>query len=302
MVRWPGVHRTFRSRRRSPLIETTQDPPRARLTEADIRGGAERLRERLGPVPRTMVVLGSGLGGLADALEGARATPLAELGPFPPAGVEGHRGVVLAGDLAGGRVLVQSGRFHLYEGHDPTVVAGPVRIAAAAGVRTILLTNAAGGVNPAFEPGSIMLVEDHLNLQGENPLVGSRRPDEPRFPDMTEAYDPALRELARSCATRAGVELVAGVYAAVLGPSYETPAEVRMLRALGADAVGMSTVPEVIAARAAGVRVLALSLITNAAAGVRPGVLSHEEVLEVGERAAPRLSLLVRTILEALSA
>jgi purine-nucleoside phosphorylase len=270
------------------------------MNDQQVQDAAARMNQRLGEVPEVLAVLGSGLGFLADALTDPVEIPMSDLEGLPAAGVAGHSGRFVCGILEGRRVLVQSGRFHLYEGHAPAVVVAPVRIAAALGVRTLVVTNAAGGVNPAFTPGTIMLIEDHLNLTGVNPLVGPTRPGEPRFPDMSRAWDPALRALARECAGELDLELARGTYAAVLGPSYETPAEVCMLAALGADAVGMSTVPEVIAARSAGLRVLGLSLITNAAAGVTDATLSHDEVLAAGREAAPRFERLLRAIMARL--
>jgi purine-nucleoside phosphorylase len=261
---------------------------------------AEFLRRRFpwgeDGVPELFAVLGSGLGFVADALEDAVSVPFAEIPGFPGAAVEGHAGRVVAGYLEGRRVLVQAGRFHVYEGHAMEVVVLPVRIAAALGAPVFLVTNAAGGVNPAFGPGTLMLIEDHLNLMGRNPLVGPAPAGEPRFPDMSEAYDAELRALVRRVAVEQGIALEGGVYAAVTGPSYETPAEVRMIGRLGGDAVGMSTVPEVIAARSAGMRVVGISLITNPGAGLSVGKLSHEEVLEAGQEAAPRFERLVRGV------
>ena len=250
--------------------------------------------------PEIFGVLGSGLGFVADALEDAVSIPFAEIPGFPGAAVEGHAGRVVAGHLEGRRALVQAGRFHVYEGHPLEVVVLPVRIAAALGAPVLLVTNAAGGVNRRFGPGTLMLIEDHLNLMGRNPLVGQAVPGEPRFPDMSAAYDPELRALARQVALEEGIALEGGVYAAVTGPSYETPAEVRMIGILGGDAVGMSTVPEVIAARSAGVRVLGISLITNPGAGLSPEPLSHAEVLEAGKAAAPRFERLVRGVVARL--
>jgi purine-nucleoside phosphorylase len=266
---------------------------------ADPGPGADFLRTRFpwgGAPPEVFAVLGSGLGFVADALEDAVSIPFAEVPGFPGAAVEGHAGRIVAGHLEGRRALVQAGRFHVYEGHPLDVVVLPVRIAAVLGTPVFLVTNAAGGVNRRFGPGTLMLIEDHLNLMGRNPLVGGARPGEPRFPDMSAAYDPGLRALARRVALEAGIALEGGVYAAVTGPSYETPAEVRMIGTLGGDAVGMSTVPEVIAARSAGMRVLGISLITNPGAGLSPEPLSHAEVLEAGREAAPRFERLVRGV------
>ncbi|NIP80528.1 MAG: purine-nucleoside phosphorylase, partial [Gemmatimonadetes bacterium] len=200
----------------------------------------------------------------------------------------------------GVEIIAFQGRYHAYEGHAPAALATPVRTAAALGAGTLIVTCAAGGVNRAFEAGTLMLITDHLNLMGRNPLVGPVRDGDLRFPDMTAAYDPALRGLALEVARERGIEVATGVYAAVLGPSYETPAEIRMLDAIGADAVGMSTVPEVIAARAGGLRVLGIALITNPAAGIGPESLEHDEVIAAGAAAAGRFQDLVLGVLERL--
>lgn len=257
-----------------------------------MREGIERaaafLRRRLAPPPTVAVVLGSGLG---EAAPPGPEIPYARIPGFPRSGVPGHAGAL----RTSGGVIYLRGRAHLYEGRPVEEVVRPVRILARLGVRTLVLTNAAGGVNRAFRPGDLMLIEDHLNLTGVNPLQGG-----PRFLDMSAAYDPGLRLLAGRAARRAGLRLRKGVYAAMAGPSYETPAEVRMLRRLGADAVGMSTVPETLAARAEGMRVLGLSCITNPAAGLARGPLSHGEVLEVMAAARGRVAALLAGFLELL--
>lgn len=265
--------------------------------EQEIKAAAEAVRSGLdGRKPRVAIVLGSGLGFLADQLADAARIPYAKIPGFPRPTVVGHAGELVCGTLEGRTVLAQSGRFHLYEGHEPAVAALPVRVFATLGIGVLVLTNAAGGINLQFGPGTLMLISDHLNLTGRNPLAGQVLEGEERFADMTAAYDPGLRELARRVAKQAGIELAEGVYAALLGPSYETPAEIRMLERLGADAVGMSTVPEVIAARARGMRCVGVSIITNAAAGTTGRPLSHQEVLEVAERVKSRLATLVRGI------
>ncbi len=279
---------------RPPLSDASQH-----MSEA-----AALLRDRLpwvdGKAPDLFAVLGSGLGFLADALEDAVSIPFAEIPGFPAAAVAGHQGRMVAGLLEGRRVLIQAGRFHVYEGHPMAVVVAPVRIAAELGAPVFLVTNAAGGANPRFGPGTLMCIEDHLNLMGQNPLVGAVVPGEPRFPDLSVAYDAELRKLAHATALELGIRLENGVYAAVSGPSYETPAEVRMIGRLGGDAVGMSTVPEVIVARARGMRVLGISLITNPGAGLSRDLLDHEEVLEAGKAAAPRFERLVRGVVAKL--
>jgi purine-nucleoside phosphorylase len=259
------------------------------------------LRERFTRRPRVMLVLGSGLGALADELEDAVRVPFAEIPGFAPATVAGHAGALVAGRLEGGECVVQQGRYHLYEGHPAARVVTPIRVMAALGARTLIVTNAAGGINPSFRAGDLMLIDDHINFMGQNPLVGQLVPGDLRFPDMTEPYDGGLRRIAEEAGREREVETVRGVYAAVTGPSYETPAEIRMLGRLGADAVGMSTVPEVITARAMGVRVLGISLITNLAAGISPAPLSHEEVMAAGLEARVRFTSLVRGTLAVLS-
>jgi purine-nucleoside phosphorylase len=261
-----------------------------------IEGAAEFLKRRLETVPEIAIVLGSGLGRLASRLEDARALPYAEIPGFPGTTVVGHEGRLVAGTLGGTPVLVQSGRFHLYEGHSADTVALPVRVMATLGVQTLILTNAAGGIRRTFSRGALMMIADHVNLTFRNPLIGPLLPGEERFPDMSEPYDAGLRAVAREVARRHGIALEEGVYLQLLGPSYETPAEVRMVERLGADAVGMSTAVEVIAARAQGVRCLAFSTITNPAAGVTGERLSHAEVMEVGARVSGDLERLVEGV------
>jgi purine-nucleoside phosphorylase len=260
----------------------------------DVAEAAEVLGARLPFRPRVAVVLGSGLGHLVDDLEGATSVPFEELPGFPSAGVQGHAGRFVAGRLDGAEVLFQQGRFHLYEGHAPDVVAAPVRVVAELGVDTLVLTNAAGGLRPSLEPGDLVVLDDHINLMGRSPLVGPVRPGEARFPDMTAPYDRGLQALALAVAEEIGLELQRGVYVAGLGPAYETAAEVRMLGALGADVVGMSTVPEVLVARARGLRCAAISVVTNKATGLGEGTLSHDEVVQAGKAAGVRLARLLR--------
>ena len=259
------------------------------------------VRARTDLVPRLGVILGSGLGGLADDLEDPVAIPFHELPGWPAATAPGHTGRLLLGRIDGTPVVMLQGRFHLYEGNAPGLVVQPVLLFHALGAETVVLTNAAGGVDPSFGPGTLMLIRDHLNLTGRSPLLGPNA-DElgPRFVDLTEVWDPALRERLRAAADAEGVELAEGVYVGLLGPSYETPAEVRMLRTLGADAVGMSTVLEAIAARWVGLRVCGVSLITNAGAGYTGEPLSHEEVLEAGAAAGPRLARVLRRFIATL--
>jgi len=258
---------------------------------------AETIRGRLdGRTPAIGLVLGSGLGYLADQLGAAVRIPYAEIPGFPLPSVVGHAGELVCGTLAGRTVLAQSGRFHAYEGHDASVTARAARVFADVGVRTLLLTNAAGGIRRTFAPGTLMLIADHINLTMRNPLIGPVLAGETRFPDMSDPYDRGLRALAQDVARQVGVRLEEGVYAGLLGPTYETPAEVRMLDTLGADAVGMSTVLEVIAARARGLRCLGISTITNVASGLSMQTLDHADVMAVAERVKIDLGRLVEGI------
>lgn len=242
--------------------------------------------------PSLGIVLGSGLGDFARRARGI-AVPFAAIEGFPKPTVAGHGGMLTVGR----DVAVQAGRVHYYEGHEGDDVVLPVFLLHRLGVRTLVVTNAAGGINRAYAPGDLVLIRDHLNLAGFNPLRGPDRGSGPRFPDMSEAYSPRLRELARRAA---GTTLAEGVYAALSGPSYETPAEIRMLAALGADLVGMSTVPEVIAARSLGIEVLGVSCVTNLAAGILEQPLDHAEVLERGREAAPRFARLLGEVVRLL--
>ncbi|MCL6575745.1 purine-nucleoside phosphorylase [Kyrpidia sp.] len=266
-----------------------------------VREVAERLEQGLAEKPRVAVILGSGLGGVADRLEAKRVVPYEEIPEFPVSTVVGHAGRLVFGRLGGVPTAVMQGRFHLYEGYTPEQVAFPVRVLRTLGAEILIVTNASGGVNIGFRPGDLMLIRDHLNLTGKNPLVGPND-DElgPRFPDMSAAYDRELLGLARQVGREFNLPLQEGVYAGLLGPTFETPAEIRMLRVLGADAVGMSTVTEVIAARHVGMRVLGISCITNMAAGILDQPLSHEEVLETGRRIGAQFSGLITEIVSRL--
>jgi len=248
--------------------------------------------------PRIAIVLGSGLGFLADEVADPIRIPYNTIPGFPEPGVAGHKGLLVAGTLESVPVIVQAGRFHLYEGHPAAVAGLPARVFAELGVEILIVTNAAGGVRRTFPGGTLMLIADHINLMWRNPLIGQPEPGEQRFPIMHEPYDAALRALARTVAREAGVRMEEGVYAALLGPSYETPSEVRMLERLGADAVGMSTVPEVLVARSRGIRCLGFSIITNPGAGITGEALSHEEVLAVSERVARLLSVVLKGVLK----
>jgi purine-nucleoside phosphorylase len=257
----------------------------------------DALRAQLGDrQPKILLVLGSGLGGLADTFDDATSVKFEDVPGFARAAVTGHKGRVVAGTLEGVSCIALQGRYHLYEGHKAADATLPIRAISALGADTLIVTNAAGGINPSFKAGDLMLIEDHINMMGMNPLTGAVVGDDPRFPDMTHAYSPRLREIASRVAREQGVEIVSGVYCAMLGPSYETPAEVRMIGRLGGDAVGMSTVPEVIVARARAMEVLGISLISNLAAGISTTSLSHEEVMEAGAAAAESFSHLVRGV------
>jgi len=267
-----------------------------------LRAAAEVIAKRLGKLkPQVAIVLGSGLAGVADAVRDPVRIPYKEIPGFPEPGAPGHKGELVGGTLEGVPVLVQSGRFHLYEGHAPALSALPTRAFASLGVKTLVVTNAAGGIRRSFRPPTLMLIADHINLMFRNPLVGPVEDGEERFPDMSDPYDPALRTLARQVAKDERIPLEEGVYAALLGPSFESPAEIRMLERVGADAVGMSTVPEVIAARARGLRCVGFSSITNVAAGLSAQKLSHVEVLEAGKQVAGQLERLIRGVLKRLS-
>jgi purine-nucleoside phosphorylase len=259
------------------------------------------LESRMAVRPRIAVVLGSGLGAFADELSDATAIPYSEIPGWPCATAIGHAGKLVCGMVGSLPVAVMAGRVHLYEGYSAAQVAFGVRVLGALGVRTMVFTNAAGAVNVSFPRGTLVLISDHINLQGSNPLVGPN--DDafgPRFPDMSEAYPPKLRALALEVAKGLGIRLAEGVYAALLGPSYETPAEIRYLRTIGADLVGMSTVPEVIAANHMGIRVLGISSVTNMAAGVLPQKLNHAEVLETGEALRGTLVTFLKALLPRL--
>lgn len=273
------------------------------IDRLDLAG--EFIRMRLGEraLPRLGVILGSGLGALAEQIQDPIAIPYSEIPNFPVSTVEGHAGQMVVGELEGTPLIALQGRFHLYEGYEAHQVVFPIRCLARLGVQAFVITNAAGGVNRGFKPGDLMVIDDHLNLTGQNPLMGSH--DDrlgPRFPDMSEAYDGRFRELTHAAAQELGLKLEQGVYAVLSGPSYETPAEVRMLERLGCDACGMSTIPEVVACRQMSVRVLGISLISNHAAGISPTPLTHEEVITTANAVAEDFARLVRTLLPRLNA
>lgn len=265
-----------------------------------IAAAARAVAARVDRVPEIAIVLGSGMGLLAERLINPSRIPYGEIPHFPRTTVVGHQGELVLGKLGGVPVLLQSGRFHLYEGHPPDTVALPVRVFAELGVKTLLLTNAAGGIRRSFARGVLMLIADHVNLTFRNPLIGPNLPGEERFPDMSDPYDRELRALARKVARRRNVALEEGVYIQVLGPSYETPAEIRMAERMGADAIGMSTAVEVLAARARGLRCLAFSTISNPAAGTTHERLDHAEVIATTREVAGQLEQLVEGVVTAL--
>lgn len=269
------------------------------VDQIHINEALSALKPRLSVLPEVGLVLGSGLGPLAEELEDAVKIPYTDLPHFPKPTVEGHAGQFVSGLLHGVPVLAMHGRYHYYEGYSMEQVTLPVRVMHALGVKTVILTNAAGGLNESFKAGDLMLITDHINWMSNNPLIGPN--DEsfgPRFPDMTEVYNKEWRALAKAAAKDLDIPLKEGVYFGLTGPSYETPAEVRMIRLLGGDAVGMSTVPEAIVARHAGMKVLGISCITNAWSGVSDKPLSHEEVIETSNRAKEHFTQLIKTIVK----
>ncbi|MBI2712616.1 MAG: purine-nucleoside phosphorylase [Bdellovibrio sp.] len=252
--------------------------------------------------PSIGVILGSGLGSIAEKMTEVVSIPYAEIPHFYPTSVEGHTGLLLLGKLSGVPVVMLQGRFHFYEGYSMEEVVFPTRTICALGIQTLILTNAAGGINTQFRPGDLMIIEDHINLMGDNPLKGPNLSQlGPRFPDLSEAYSKVCIETFKSAANEHQIPIKQGIYAGLLGPTYETPAEVRMLRTLGVDAVGMSTVPESIAANHLGVQVCGVSCITNLAAGLSPHKLSHQEVMEVSKVGAEKLKRLLTTVIPRLT-
>jgi len=265
----------------------------------DIRKAAEFLMGRLDTAPRMAIVLGSGLGALADELENPLVIPYVQIPGFPASTAPGHAGRLVCGTLAGKSVIAMQGRFHYYEGYTMDKVVFPVRVFRAMGVQRILLTNACGGANPAFSPGDFMVIRDHINLSGQNPCIGPNDDSlGQRFFDMSRTYSPALRALAHEAGRNLGMKLHEGVYAWFTGPSFETPAKIRMAQVLGADAVGMSTVPEAIAAAHCGLEILGISCITNMAAGMLDQPITSEEVLAISAARRPEFTALVKRIVE----
>ncbi len=275
-------------------IPPAGQPARLAMLEAAVR-------EFTPLVPEVGIVLGSGLGGLADDLEDPIAIPFGDLPGWPSATAPGHVGRLLLGTLGGKPVVMLQGRFHLYEGNHPGLVVQPVLLFQRLGASVVVLTNAAGGLDPSFGPGTLMVMRDHINLTGQNPLMGPNADDlGPRFPDLTDAWSPRLRERLHAAAKAEDVDLEEGIYVGLTGPNYETPAEVRMYAGLGGHAVGMSTVLECIAARWVGLEVCGVSLVTNAGAGYSGEPLTHEEVLEAGAVAGPRLARVIRRFVSEL--
>jgi purine-nucleoside phosphorylase len=268
-----------------------------------VNQAVDTIRSEVSAPPQVGLILGSGLGGFADRLTGAKRIDYGNIPNFPRSHVHGHKGCLVLGELAGVRCVAMQGRVHMYEGHSAQTVAFPARVLVALGARVLIITNAAGGLNPTWSPGTLMLIRDHIDLLRDHPLRGPN--DDrlgPRFPDMTNAYAPELRALVKEAAAGAGIELEQGVYVAMPGPTYETPAEVQMLQRLGADATGMSTVPEVVVARHMGARVIGISCITNQAAGISGHELSHDEVTETATRVRATFERLLETILGQLLA
>jgi len=264
---------------------------------------ANAIRDRVGDIsPEIAIVLGSGLGGLADQIEDAQRVPFGEIPGFPTATVQGHAGALVCGKLGGRNVIALAGRFHMYEGHSPQLAAFPVRVVHALGAPIYFASNAAGGIRRDLSAGDLMIIEDHINLTGLNPLTGHVEEGDERFPDMTRTYDQELRAQLKTAAQKTGIDVKEGVYLCLSGPSFETPAEVRMLERLGADAVGMSTVPEVIVARAMGMRVAGMSCIANAASGTTAEPVLHADVLDVTARAAKGFQSIVREFVAGLPA
>ncbi len=268
-----------------------------------VQEAAEYVRARIGETPRIGLILGSGLGGIAEVIADKHVIPYGEIPHFVCSTAPGHKGQFVAGRFGGKPVICMQGRLHFYEGHALSDIIFPVRVMKQLGVTSLIVTNAAGGINTSFQVGDLMLIEDHINFMGTNPLIGPNDASfGPRFCDMTYTYTPALRQAAQEAAQSLGLTLQKGVYLGCTGPSYETPAEIRAFRTLGADAVGMSTVPEVIAASHCGLQVLAFSLITNMAAGILDQPLTEEEVIEIGNRRGSDLQRLITRIVTDCSA
>ncbi len=267
-----------------------------------IQKASEILLKRIPFIPNAAVILGSGLGSLIKSTEALKGilVRFSDLTGFPEQTVEGHTGEMIFCEFEGKQVVLQSGRFHYYEGHPMSIVTAPMHLYAALGVKMVLHTNAAGAINPNYKVGELMIIKDHINFTGINPLLGPNNPIGPRFPDMSNVYDPTLRKQISAAASSVGMKMQEGVYIGVLGPSYETPAEINAFRNMGADAVGMSTVPEVIAAAHAGLKVAGISCLCNMGAGMLPIPLNHHEVLAAGQKAAKDFERVVRQFIRDL--
>lgn len=271
------------------------------ITMEQIKEAKETIVSKTNYQPKIGLILGSGLGVLADEIDEAKIIKYDEIAHFPKSTVEGHKGQLVIGKLQGKEVIAMQGRFHFYEGYSMQQVTFPVRVMKALGVEILIVTNAAGGINASFNPGDLMIITDHINMMGTNPLIGPNI-DEfgPRFPDMSQAYNRSLIEIAKQCANQLNISVQEGVYAGVTGPTYETPSEIKMLRTFGGDAVGMSTVPEVIVANHAGMKVLGISCISNMAAGMLDQPLSHDEVIETTDKVRTNFIKLVKEIVKTI--
>ncbi|QEK11881.1 purine-nucleoside phosphorylase [Crassaminicella thermophila] len=266
-----------------------------------IKQSAEYILQKSKFQPEIGLILGSGLGAIADQIENKEVYPYSEIPNFPVSTVEGHAGQLVIGTLEGKKVVAMQGRFHFYEGYHMKEVTFPVRVMKLLGIKTLIVTNAAGAVNTSYKPGDLMLISDHLNLSGDNPLIGKNLGEfGTRFPDMSNAYDKDLRTKVKEIAKSLNIELQEGVYACMSGPTYETPAEIKMVRTLGADAVGMSTVPEVITAIHSGIKVIGVSCMTNMAAGILDQPLDHNEVMETSEKARAKFITLMKNIIKSI--
>lgn len=268
---------------------------------SQVKEAAAYIEAKIKNPPKIGLILGSGLGVLADEINNSVKIPYNEIPDFPVSTVEGHKGQLVIGELQGVEVIAMQGRFHFYEGYSLDKVTFPIRVMKLLGVEKLIVTNAAGGINTSFSPGDLMIITDHINNMGQNPLIGPNNPEfGPRFPDMSNAYCKELQSKAKDVAKKMGLQIKEGVYVANTGPSYETPAEIRMIRKLGGDAVGMSTVPEVIVARHAGLTVLGISCISNMAAGILDQPLTHDEVIETTEKVKERFLAFVKKLVKVL--
>lgn len=269
--------------------------------QAKIKESAKYILEKTKFQPEIGLILGSGLGAIADQIEDAEFYPYNEIPNFPVSTVEGHAGRLVVGTLEGKKVVAMQGRFHYYEGYHMQEVTFPVRVMKLLGIKTLIVTNAAGAVNTGYKPGDLMLISDHLNLSGNNPLIGKNLEEfGTRFPDMSDPYNKELRQKVKEIAKSLEIELQEGVYACMSGPTYETPAEIRMIRTLGGDAVGMSTAPEVIVAAHSGIKVIGISCMTNMAAGILDQPLNHREVMETSEIAREKFIKLMRNVIKGI--